>query len=471
MVLHIHAEQFSSTAEMVVKLKKHLATRVTAKPSVSDLVTKIIAEVMRAGDEALLQYSYQFDNYPKEKVSQVADLMVSLEQAKKIYHALPLDLRQALTLAYERIRDFHLASLQHYELQEDFVIKDKWNMMLGYRWSAIEKIGIYVPGGLAAYPSSVLMNAIPAKLAGAKEITMVCPVALPKNLSVVENFCLKDYVAPMVLAAAHLVGVDKIFLVGGAQAIAALAHGTATISAVDKIVGPGNRYVAEAKKQVFGKVGIDLIAGPSEVLILADKHASPKAVALDLMSQAEHDPETMSILITDSVDLVVAVEAMIAEWCQHRYPTVSHNKMVIEKQLVAKTSWQNFGAMLVVKDLLKDGAMLANIIAAEHVEIMMQEPEVMAQQITAAGAIFLGYHTPEALGDYLAGPNHVLPTYGTARFSSGLSVFDFLKRTSMIKADSVALANLSAAVINLAHSEQLPAHAESIQVRLKKTNN
>jgi len=345
----------------------------------------------------------------------------------------------ALAFARDRIEAFHRR-----QLPKDDRFTDALGVELGWRWSAIESVGLYVPGGTAAYPSSVLMNAVPAQVAGVARVVMVVPAPSGK-------------LNPLVLAAAHLGGVSEIYRVGGAQAVAALAYGTATIAPVAKIVGPGNAYVAAAKRLVFGKVGIDMIAGPSEVLVVADQTGNADWIAADLLAQAEHDDSAQSILITDSPSLADevarAVEAQLT---------------MLPRAKIAGASWNDFGAIILV-NTLDEAVPLANAIAAEHLEIMTADPEAFSKQIRNAGAIFLGPHTPEAIGDYVGGSNHVLPTARSARFSSGLGVLDFMKRTSILKCGPDQLRALGPAAMTLAQAEGLEAHARSVGLRLNQS--
>jgi histidinol dehydrogenase len=339
-------------------------------------------------------------------------------------------------LAKERIEVYHRA-----QRPEDFMTTDALGVTLGWRWTALESVGLYVPGGLASYPSSVLMNAVPAKVAGVPRVAMVVPTP-------------RGETNPLVLAAARLAGVDEIFRIGGAQAVAALAYGTASITPVVKITGPGNAYVAAAKRRVFGQVGIDMIAGPSEVLVLADSSANPDWIAADLLAQAEHDPVAQSILITDSASLADAVEKAVERQLQ-----------TLPKAEIAGASWRDYGAIILV-DRLDDAIPLVDRLAPEHLEIETENAEELAAKVRNAGSIFLGSHTPEAIGDYVGGPNHVLPTARSARFSSGLGVLDFMKRTSILKCDAQALRVLGPAAIALGRSEGLEGHARSVAIRL-----
>ncbi|NLR40719.1 histidinol dehydrogenase [Novosphingobium sp. ERW19] len=395
-------------------------------------VQTIIEDVRLRGDEALAEYTAKFDGHaPGED-----DWRISPEACREAFDALQPDLRAALELAAQRIRDYHRA-----QLPENRDYTDASGMRLGARWSAVDGAGLYVPGGRAAYPSSLLMNAIPAKVAGVERLVVVTPTP-------------KGEANPLVLAAAHLAGADEVWRVGGAQAVAALAYGTARIKPVDVITGPGNAWVAEAKRQLFGVVGIDMVAGPSEILVIADSKNDPQWIAADLLSQAEHDPVAQSILITDDAAFADQVADMVGV-----------EIAMLPTARVAKASWDDYGVIIVV-DSLDEAPALANALAAEHVEIATDDPQVLFDQIRHAGSVFLGRMTPEAVGDYVAGPNHVLPTGRRARFSSGLSVLDFMKRTSFIEATDAALAAVGPAAIALAEAEGLAAHARSIEVRL-----
>lgn len=395
-------------------------------------VQTIIDDVRLRGDEALAEYTAKFDGHTPGD----ADWRISPEACREAFDALKPDLRAALELAAQRIRDYHRA-----QLPENRDYTDASGMRLGARWSAVDGAGLYVPGGRAAYPSSLLMNAIPAKVAGVERLVVVTPTP-------------KGEANPLVLAAAHLAGADEVWRVGGAQAVAALAYGTARIKPVDVITGPGNAWVAEAKRQLFGVVGIDMVAGPSEILVIADAKNDPQWIAADLLSQAEHDPVAQSILITDDAAFADQVADMVGVEIA-MLPTAK----------VAKASWDDYGVIIVV-DSLDEAPALANALAAEHVEIATDNPQALFDQIRHAGSVFLGRMTPEAVGDYVAGPNHVLPTGRRARFSSGLSVLDFMKRTSFIESTDAALAAVGPAAIALAEAEGLAAHARSIEVRL-----
>ena len=395
-------------------------------------VAAIIAAVRARGDAALCDYAARFDH-----MAVTPDrLRIDAAEIAAAVQAVPAELHAALDLAATRIEKFHRA-----QLPADLHLTDADGLTLGMRWTALDSVGLYVPGGKAAYPSSVLMNAIPARAAGVARIAMCVPTP-------------GGALNPLVLAAAHRAGVTEIYRVGGAQAIAALAWGTATIAPVDRIVGPGNAYVAEAKRQVFGRVGIDSIAGPSEVVVIADASQDPRRVAIDLLAQAEHDEAAQSILITDDGAFADAVaEAVAAEL------------LTLPRAAIAGASWDRHGAIILVRDW-EEAAVLANRLAPEHVQIMTADPAALFARIRHAGAAFLGPACPEALGDYVAGPNHVLPTGRTARFASGLSVFDFLKRTTWIAGDDAALRRIGPAAVALAEAEGLQAHARSIAMRL-----
>ena len=401
-----------------------------------DLVEDIIANVKENGDEALISLTHKFDNVQLEKTT----LFFSEQEIRSSSKKILAKEKEALNLAASRIKKYHIK-----QLPKNKFWKDEKGVNLGFRWTPINSIGIYVPGGLASYPSSVLMNAIPAKVAGVSNITMVTPTPLGK-------------INPLVLYAAKIAGVDKIVKIGGAQAIAALAYGTESIDAVDKIVGPGNSFVAAAKRKVFGQVGIDSVAGPSEVLIIADSDQNPSWIAADLLAQAEHDEKAKSILITDNITFAKAVELEVWKLLSN-----------LKDNTVASKSWSENGKILVVNQL-KDSINLANTIAAEHLQICIKEPELLLDKIVNAGAIFLGENTPEVFGDYILGSNHVLPTCRAARFSSPLSTIDFMKRTSISKISLGALKDLGYAAKILATSETLDAHAFSASLRISEKN-
>ena len=405
-------------------------------PDVDAVVAGIIADVRERGDAAVIELTERFDRLsltPQSMAFSAGEIAAECDKVS------PED-RAALELAAARIRAYH-----ERQMPEDQRWTDGAGASLGWRWTAVSAAGLYVPGGLASYPSSVLMNAIPAKVAGVERLVVACPTP-------------GGAVNPLVLLAARLAGVDTVYRIGGAQAIAAMAYGTATIRPVDKITGPGNAYVAAAKRRVFGRVGIDMIAGPSEILVIADRDNDPDWIALDLLSQAEHDESAQAILVTDDAGLAQAVVAAVEARLQ-----------TLERRAIAGASWRDFGAVIVTRDL-DEAAMLSNRVAPEHLELCVADPEALAEQITHAGAIFLGHWTPEAIGDYVGGPNHVLPTARSARFSSGLSVMDFLKRTTIARMTPEALAAIGPAAERLAKSESLQAHGLSVRARLDRLN-
>ena len=396
-------------------------------------VALILADVRNRGDAALAELTQRFDGH---SLAEDANWRIELADCREAFEALKPELRAALELAAARIRAYHEA-----QKPQDRDHTDETGVRLGAKWLPVDAAGLYVPGGRAAYPSSLLMNAIPAKVAGVERLVVATPTP-------------KGQVSPLVLAAAHLAGVDEIWRVGGAQAVGALAYGTQRIRAVDVITGPGNAWVAEAKRQLYGVVGIDMVAGPSEILVIADARNDPEWIAADLLSQAEHDPSAQSILITD--------DAVFADTVADR---VGVEIAMLQTARVADQSWSKHGVIIEVESL-EEAPALANALAAEHVEIATNDPERLFARIRHAGSVFLGRHTPEAVGDYVAGPNHVLPTGRRARFASGLSVLDFMKRTSFIQLDARALAAVGPAAIALAEAEGLPAHARSIETRL-----
>jgi histidinol dehydrogenase len=405
-------------------------------PDVQNVVAEIISEVRAGGDKAVLRLTEKFD-----RLALTADQMrFSKDQIAQYCAEVSREERAALELAAERIRAYHQK-----QLPEDAQWTDPSGAELGWRWTPVSAAGLYVPGGLASYPSSVLMNAIPAKVAGVERLVVVVPTP-------------DGAVNPLVLLAAEIVGVDEVYRIGGAQAIAALAYGTDTIAPVDKITGPGNAYVAVAKRQVFGKVGIDMIAGPSEILVIADADNDPDWIALDLLSQAEHDASAQSILITDDAEFAKAVDKAV----EARLAT-------LERRDIATASWRDFGAIIKVPSL-EIAAQLSDRIAPEHLELCVADPKALSEKVTHAGAIFLGMWTPEAIGDYVGGPNHVLPTARSARFSSGLSVLDFVKRTTLASMSAEALRAIGPAAETLAISESLEAHGLSVRARLRKLN-
>jgi histidinol dehydrogenase len=423
-----HAPDFAERFRGFLAAKRELAEDVSAAAQA------IVAEVIARGDAALVALSRRFDRVDLDAVG----MRVSADEIDRAVHDCDADSLEALGFAKVRIEAYHRRQIP---ANDHFV--DALGAELGLRWTAIEAVGVYVPGGTAAYPSSVLMNTVPAKVAGVRRIVMTVPAP-------------DGRLSPLVLAAARLAGVDEVYRIGGAQAIAALAYGTATIKPVAKIVGPGNAYVAAAKRLVFGTVGIDMIAGPSEVLIVADSTGQPDWIAADLLAQAEHDTAAQAILITDDPLLADAVEAAVEVALKS-----------LPRESVAGAAWREFGAIIVV-GRLEEAVALVDAIAPEHLEIASREPERIADRVRNAGAIFLGPHTPEAIGDYVAGSNHVLPTARSARFSSGLGVTDFMKRSSILKLAPDALAALGPAAIALARAEGLEAHARSVAIRLNR---
>ena len=418
-----------SDADFSRQFDDFLLLREQQEQNVRGVVTEILAEIRARGDAALLDYTKQFDHieYTAET------LMVPQEELRAV--SCEPEVEAALVLAAQRIEDYHRR-----QLPEDLSYTDTQGVTLGWRWTPVDAAGIYVPGGKAAYPSSVLMNAMAAKAAGVERIVMTVPAP-------------NGELDPAVLVAARLAGVESVIRVGGAQAIAALAYGTESIAPVSVIVGPGNAYVAEAKRQVFGTVGIDMIAGPSEILVVSDNQSDPSWVAADLLSQAEHGPDSQSILITDDTSFAEQVQKAIET-----------HLAALSRADIARQSLSDYGAIILVHHL-SDAAELVNAIAPEHLELMVDEAEKFSNNIRHAGAIFLGRHTPEAFGDYLAGPNHVLPTSGTATFSSGLSVLDFMKRSSLIGAPTGGVSTLYDAAAALADAEGLGAHALSLRLR------
>ncbi len=422
-----------SDDQFEAKLAAKLAAKLETGAEVNDAVAKILADVAQRGDAAVLDYTARFDK--AEHTAQT--LRVPPEAMQHAWNNLPEKLKTALELAAKRIWDYHRRQVPKDERYTEEGIT------LGWRWTAIETAGLYVPGGTAVYPSSVLMNAIPALAAGVKRLVMCSPTP-------------GGEMNPMVLAAAHVAGVKEIYQIGGAQAVAAMAFGTETIPKVDVIVGPGNAYVAAAKRQVYGLVGIDSIAGPSEILVIADHTANPRWVAADLLSQAEHDPASRSVLVTPDAGLAKEVMRQVDELVE-----------TLNRADIARESWEKNGLVVQCRDV-EDAARISNLVAPEHLELFVQAPEKLVEHITHAGAIFMGKWTPEAIGDYTAGPSHVLPTAGTPRFASGLSVFDFLKRSSMIQCEEQGFAHLAEATYHLAHAEGLGAHGLSVAVRLEE---
>ena len=424
----------SRASDFAQRFRALLATKREASADVENAVRAIIADVAARGDHALIELTRTFDRLDLDQ----AGLRVTADEIAGAHASCDRRALDALAFARDRIEAYHRR-----QLPKDDRFTDALGVELGSRWTAIESVGLYVPGGTAAYPSSVLMNAVPAKVAGVPRLVMVVPAPDGK-------------LSPLVLAAARLAGIDEIYRVGGAQAIAALAYGTETIAPVAKIVGPGNAYVAAAKRLVFGMVGIDMIAGPSEVLILADRTGNPDWIAADLLAQAEHDASAQSILITDDPDLARDVET-----------AVDAQLKSLPRVRVAEASWRDFGVIIVVGGLA-EAVPLVDTIAPEHLEIASANAEDLASRIRNAGAIFLGPHTPEAIGDYVGGSNHVLPTARSARFSSGLGVPDFMKRTSILKCGPDQLRALAPAAIALGEAEGLDAHARSVAMRLNR---
>jgi histidinol dehydrogenase len=426
--LDASAPDFEQRFGALLSMKREVSEDVDAT------VRAIIEDVAVRGDAALIDYSRRFDRVDLEKIGiavSKADVLAAEAQCSR-------EALQALELALERIITFH-----ERQKPQDLRFRDGVGVELGWRWSPLDSVGLYVPGGTASYPSSVLMNVAPAKVAGVKRIVMVVPAP-------------DGQISPLVLAAARRCGIEEIYRVGGAQAVAALAYGTETIQPVVKIVGPGNAYVAAAKRRVFGQVGIDMIAGPSEVLVLADKTANPDWIAADLLAQAEHDESAQSILITDDPRLAdAAVNA------------VERHLTTLSRSDVARASWRDYGAVILTRRLA-DAIPLADRIAAEHLEIIAEDAEALAADVSNAGAIFIGAYTPEAVGDYVGGSNHVLPTARSARFSSGLSVLDFVKRTSILKCDAQSLRAIGHAAVALGEAEGLQAHARSVSIRLNQ---
>ncbi len=411
-----------------------LDARREAEAHVDDAVAAILADVRARGDRALIAYSKKFDRIDLTQTN----LRITQAEIAAAENGCAPDQLAALRLAAERIEAYH-----RIQLPAPLDYRDAQGVRLGARWTALASVGLYVPGGTAAYPSSVLMNAVPAKVAGVPRVVMAVPSP-------------DGSLNPLVLAAARLAGVHEAYRIGGAQAIGALAFGTRSIAAVDKIVGPGNAYVAAAKRRVFGTVGIDMIAGPSEILVVADTQNDPAWIAADLLSQAEHDAAAQSILITDDAAFADAVAT-----------AVESQLKALPRSEIAGESWRRHGAIIVVR-VLGEAVSLVDRLAPEHVELAVEQPDALAAKIRNAGAIFLGRYTPEAVGDYVGGPNHVLPTSRSARFSSGLGVLDFMKRTSILGCDAAALAAIGPAAVTLAEAEGLGAHARSIAIRLNQ---
>ncbi len=418
------------------KFTSFLSNKRETTPEVDDTVAAIIKDVRTRGDAAVIDLTAKFDHLQltaETLAFTAAEIDAAIRQVSEVQ-------AEALRLSADRIRAYH-----EKQLPEDAWWQDATGAHLGWRWSAVDAAGLYVPGGLASYPSSVLMNAIPAKVAGVDHLCICAPTP-------------NGHYNPLVLLAARLAGVETVYRIGGAQAIAAMAYGTKTIVKVDKITGPGNAYVAAAKRRIYGTVGIDMIAGPSEILVIADKDNNPDWIALDMLSQAEHDTSAQAILITDDTQLADQVTAAIAARLE-----------TLERRKIAARSWQDYGAIILVDDL-DQAAQLSDRIAPEHLELCVTDAEIFARKIRHAGAIFIGAWTPEAVGDYVGGPNHVLPTARSARFSSGLSVLDFMKRTTLSKMTPNALAAIGPTAETLANSEGLGAHGLSVRVRLDQLN-
>jgi histidinol dehydrogenase len=424
----------ASQSDFDSALAKLLAWDDSVDHQVNESVRHILHEVKTRGDAAVMEFTEKFDRL---KVSSMAELEIGQDRLQAALEKIPQDQREGLEKAAERIRDYH-----ERQNQQSWQYEDEDGTVLGQKVTPLDRAGLYVPGGKAAYPSSVLMNAIPAKVAGVSQLIMVVPT--PDGV-----------VNDMVLAAAAIAGVDRVFALGGAQAVGALAYGTETVPAVDKIVGPGNIFVATAKREVFGVVGIDMIAGPSEILVICDGKTDPDWIAMDLFSQAEHDEQAQSILVSPDGDFLDAVEASI-------------NKLLptMERDEIIRTSMTSRGALIQVADL-KEAAEVSNRVAPEHLELSVEDPQAMLEDIRHAGAIFMGRHTAEALGDYCAGPNHVLPTSGTARFSSPLGVYDFQKRSSLIGFSAEGADRMGRVASVLARGEGLTAHARSAEYRIK----
>ncbi len=425
---------FSKSKNFQQKLSRYLDSRKPNNESKIRVVKKIISEIKKNRDQSLLKYEKKFS---KIKKLNKKDLFFTKSETNKIIKRLDIKTKNSINTAFKRIYNFHKN-----QKFKDFKVSDNYKNLLSYRSMPLEKVGVYVPGGVANYPSSVLMNCIPAIVAGVKKIYLTVP-------------CIGKKINPGVLYAAKKCKVKEIYKLGGAQAIAAFAHGTQTVKKVDKIVGPGNEYVALAKKEVFGQVGIDMFAGPSEVTIIADKYSNPDWIAADLIAQAEHDEMSQSILITDNQKIIIKVKKALG----------SQIKFLPKKRIAVK-SLKKFGIAVLAKNSIEISN-IANKIAPEHLEILTSKPQKYLKSINNAGSIFLGKYSPEAMGDYLAGPNHVLPTSGTAKFSSGLSAYDFLKRQSIIKISKSGIERLGSSVINLAEYENLHGHANSIKIRIK----
>jgi histidinol dehydrogenase len=428
--------KFSSTdSDYNEKLELLLSSKRSQDLDVSDIVERIIKDVRHVGDDALIALTKKFDGVDLG----VVGFRVTPNEIRSAKNEVSAEELNALQVAAKRIESFHIA-----QKPKNLKYIDEQGVGLALRWNSLDSVGLYVPGGTASYPSSVLMNAIPARVAGVKR----CVVTVPT---------LNGVISPLVLAAADLAGVEEIYRIGGAQAVAALAYGTSSVKPVDKIVGPGNAYVATAKRMVYGQVGIDSIAGPSEIVVVADSNNNPEWIAYDLLAQAEHDTMAQSILITDRVEFGEQVSTAIDSALDN-----------LKRSDIATKSWNDHGVIIILQSF-DEVPPLIDKLAPEHLELAVDKPEQLADQVKHAGAIFLGRYTPEAVGDYVAGPNHVLPTNRTARFSSGLSVFDFLKRTTLVNCDKESLEAIGPTAITLANAEGLEAHAQSIKIRINQT--
>lgn len=430
-ILSFDSENFSENLNYYISSNRNI------NPDISEKVKIIINSIIEDGDKSLNELTLKYDDYDIRKKG----ISVKEKDINIAYKDCNKELVYALEKAAERISDFH-----EKQIPNNISYKDDTNVELSSRWTPLDSVGLYVPGGKASYPSSVIMTAIPAKIAKVPKVSMCVPSP-------------KGYLNPSILVAAKICGIENIYKIGGAQAIAAMTYGTETIKKVNKIFGPGNIWVAEAKRQLFGKVGIDMVAGPSEILVISDKKSDPTWIAADLLSQAEHDIESQSILITDNLDFAIKVEKSVNNLIES-----------LERKDIAKASWKNNGIIIVLKDL-EHSIDIIDRIAPEHLEIAVDNPELIAEKINNAGSIFLGRFVPEAIGDYIAGPNHVLPTASTARFSSGISTLDYMRRTSLIKCDLGALNNIAPSAIKIAENEGLEAHALSMKIRMSNFKN
>jgi len=430
-ILNFSSKNFSKT------LNSYILNNRNTNLDLSEKVKKIINSIIDEGDKALSELTFKYDNYNIEKEG----ISVDEKDINNAYKECNKELVIALEKAAERISNFH-----EKQIPNNISYTDDNNVELASRWTPLDSVGLYVPGGKASYPSSVIMTAIPAKIAKVPEVSMCVPSP-------------KGYLNPSILVAAKICGVGNIYKIGGAQAIAAMAYGTNTIKRVNKIFGPGNAWVAEAKRQLFGKVGIDMVAGPSEILVISDDKSNPNWIATDLLSQAEHDTESQSILITDNIEFAIKVESAVDSLIES-----------LDRKDIAKASWSKNGIIIVLESL-EHSIEIVNKIAPEHLEISTDNPELIAEKINNAGSIFLGRFVPEAIGDYIAGPNHVLPTARTARFSSGISTLDYMRRTSLIKCDLEALTEIAPSAIKIAENEGLEAHALSMKIRMSDFRN